>query len=1380
MLFDVGRSGPDPAEILLTRDRPVLVSKESWRDTRAARFVDTGVPLGAYRYRVRGIDIFGQAGAWLDPAAVELKDLEAPPPAVRLRAATSPQAGFRLRCEYGAFQYLQAPDAAKFTLYWRPDSLMTDVTAEVEVISETIVNGELREYELELSTGELGGCLSLVFPWLFDANVANLPRFASGYLTNVLTAGERLPARDRRRYRIATIIDDRRIRLAPTATVFVSGRYRVVNDPHAVETWQKLMPDMKVWPPVEGKIVGVEKPKPVTVTARRIRQIPERPDVLTMLPPSEGPRDTTDLPPQVEVLIDRTFLDSDLFAGCKVRIGNKTFESFYWVPGLGFDDDPSPEKGQTARISLPVDALPAPGQVLELEPQIDTRWVTLRVDALPSGPQPGVGREPGGELAFFEPRDDGPPAMHVASVISGVEKLQDGIQLLVRPSETARDALEANVGVVGKYFAPYYVEGPVHQTASNATGVVLPIPPGDGTRTAYLAVSTSDVRENEGPLSVPAQITAVRQPPSGEPARPYPCDLGESAGEGYATPPDKSGRAMVCVRWGQGTLSTTEGIRFEVARALDNGIIATDRRNWTLARAGHEPGLPGLPILPGAEMTGRIDPAPRPAGGGLFRLRVVDLTASGSAVHLDAELARQLSRGRMMSGGLSFQITKTALSAGAALQLVVRPMIATSVPETGTCRLAIAPDYAGIRTDSAALISLAAKPANEDAFGLATGVPIDDDRFTDEIPGIGRNRYFYRVRAVDAAENRSAWSPVSVPFHQVDTTPPDPPLIQSVTGGNREATLRWPVSSDDTVVAYRMYRMADGVGAPGMNSGTLVRELFTGVEYGQPLLGHRPVRYEFGRVNLNISGIPTGSIDVQGAGLRVNGVFRAGAGGPPDTSINYLVDSPTAVSPGKVTHVNPLLPDGTRTVVALLRESVQVFSGTSTTPLAVRSGRVQLSHRYGVVDVLGVYKQDDFDPGEPVDSPSATTYFSNSAEFHLASQEVTGLAGLVDNTAVVVVARCLAPYALGADPDEPFPLTVRNAEIDLAFPLEVINILGVYANEDFDFQADPLTSQTGPNHFDGGSSYVAGQYRITGLSSASLPSPWPVVVLVRHRLPDGTERTTALTRRPLTGESLGARSGEVLLFAPPVPMGVIGVYKHEDYSFGQAPDDQAEWNYHLPAPTTLHPGSRSIMDLNPALGEGSSVTIQITDDTGQQMLVTDHRDQWEHTDGPLDLSTGDGRKSYTLVAVRKVSRTPDPNDALWIPSRPSIPASVMVRDLTPPDPPTWTEVEWWDESSNLVAQPGVLSPVVRIGWSTAVSDATCTLFRRDSNGDWRKLAFRMSGTIQAAGDTVFAFVDRTANPSRAHDYRVGITSRFEVSNEIFNEHPLDALSSEVE
>ena len=1380
VLFDVRRASPDSADLLLTRHRPVLVSKESWRDTRAARFVDTGVPLGTYHYRVRGIDIFGQAGAWLDPAAVEVKDLEAPPPAVRLRAATSPQASFRLRFEYGAFQYLQAPDASKFTVYWRPDSLMTDVTAEVEVVSEEIVDGGLRVYELELRTGELGGCLSLVFPWLFDGDVENLPRFASGYLTNVRTEGDRLPARDRRRYRIATIIDDRRIRLAPTSTVFDSGKYRVVNDPHAAETWQKLMSDVNVRPPVEGKIVRVEKPKPVPVTARRVRHIPERRDVLTMLPPSQRPGDTRDMQPHVEVLIDRTFLDSDLFAGCKVRIGNKTFESLYWVPGLGFDDDPSPEKGQTARISLPADALPTPGQVLELEPQIDTRWVALRADALLLDPQPDVGREPGGELSFFEPRDDGPSAMHVASVISGVEKLQDGIQLLVRLSDTAREALEANVGVEGRYFAPYYVEGPVHQTTSNAMGIVLPIPPGDGTRTAYLAVSTSDVRENEGALSVPAQITAVRQPPSGEPGKPWPCELGESAEEGYATPPDKMGRATVCVQWGQGTLATTEGIRFEVARALDNGIIATDRRNWMLARAGHEPGLPGLPLLPGAEMTGRIDPAPRPAGGGLFRVRVVDLTATGSSVHLDAHLARQLVRGRLMSGNLSFQITKTALSAGAALQLIVRPMIATSVPEPGTCRLAIAPDYTGIRPDSAALISLAAKPANGDAFGLATGVPIDDDRFTDEIPGIGRNRYFYRVRAVDAAENRSAWSPVSVPFHQVDTTPPDPPLIQRATGGNREATLRWPVSSDDTVVAYRVYRMADGVRATGMTPGTLVGELFSGVEHGQPLLGHRPVRYEFGRVNLNIAGIPSGPIDVQGAGLRVTGVFRSVPGGQPDTSTNYLVDSPTAVSPGKVTHVNPLLPNDTRAVVALLRASVQVFRGTPTTPLTVRSGRVRLSHRYGVIDVLGVYKEDEFDPGEPVESPSATSYFPSSAAFHLANQEVTGVAGLADDTAVAVVARCRTPYALGANLDEHFPLTVDNAEIDLAFPLDVVSVLGVYAHEDFDFQTDTPSNQTGPNHFDNGSSYVAGQHRITGLSSASLPSPWPVVVLARHRLPDGTQRTTTLTHRHLTGESLGARNGEVLLFAPPVPMGIIGVYKHEDYSFGQAPDDQTAWNYNLPAPTTVHPGSRSVVDLNPALGEGSAVTIQITDNAGQQVFVADHQDQWEHTDGPLDLSTGDGRRSYRLVAVRKVAENPEPNDSLWIPSLPSIPASVVLRDLTPPDPPTWTKVEWWDESNNAAAQPDVRTPVVRLGWATPVLDATCTLFRRDSGGDWRKLAYRMSGTIQGSGNTTFAFVDRNANPSRAYDYRVGITSRFEVSNETFNEHLLNALSSEVD
>ena len=889
VLFDVGRDGPDSAEVLLTLSRPVLVPAHSWLDPRGARFIDTAVTLSTYRYRVRGIDLFGQVGAWLDQATVTVRDLEAPPPPVRLRAAISAANRFRLRFEYGAFQHLQAPDSATFTVYWRPDSLFTDVTAEVEVIAETRVGEDLRVYEVRLITNQQGGCLAVVFPWLFGPNLQQLPRFAHGYLTNVLKGAERLPAADRRRFRIAEVIDDRRMRLAPTSAPLTPGRYRIVSDPHAVQSWRKLTSAIEVRAPIAGEITTVEKPVSVAVTVRAAREIPARPDALAMLPAGHGPPGSGGRQAQVELLLDRTFLDADLFAGCTARLGNRTVQSLYWVPGLGFDDDPSPAHGQTARLSLPADAAPVSGQTLDLEPRVDTRWVTLKITA---GSTPGPIGEPGGELAFFEPGDEGAPTLRVARVISGAEPLQDGFRLLVRASASVRAGLERRPGVQARYFAPYAIDGPVDLANANAEGVALPIPPDDGARQAYLAVSTVDVRGNEGALSVPAQITAVRQAPAGAPTRPYPCDLGALAEAGYLSPPDTAGRATVCLAWGRGTLDSTDGLRFDVGRALDNGIIATDRRNWMLARAGHDPGLPELPVLAQGEATGRIDPTPRPTTGGLFRLEVVDLTdPQGAAVGVDADLVRRLSGGRLVSDGRTFQITKTALD-GVALQLIARPLVQTSVPATGPCRLAVALDYTRISSDSAALARLAEKPLNQDAFGLVTGVPIDKDRFRDEMPGIGRNRFFYRVRAVDAAENRSAWSPVSVPFHQADTSPAESPDDLTVLGGDRTAVLSWSAVPDPRVVGYRVYR-AHGPDTE-LSGYELVAELAKEPTGGQAALEPERLSVQFGGVAFPPSIPLPANLGTGPPGPHLTGVYRLSPDGSADLSVDYVARQTTS------------------------------------------------------------------------------------------------------------------------------------------------------------------------------------------------------------------------------------------------------------------------------------------------------------------------------------------------------------------------------------------------------------------------------------------------------------------------------------------------------
>jgi hypothetical protein len=137
------------------------------------------------------------------------------------------------------------------------------------------------------------------------------------------------------------------------------------------------------------------------------------------------------------------------------------------------------------------------------------------------------------------------------------------------------------------------------------------------------------------------------------------------------------------------------------------------------------------------------------------------------------------------------------------------------VPTNGPAAIEKLPDYDAAVRDGVVDLRQLAKD-NPDAFSLVTGVPIPnatepgtgvllrETRFRDEIPGIGRNRFFYRVRSVDAAENRSDWSDVSVPFYQVDTTTPEAPSTIRATSGIRSAALRWSVNS--SVHLYAIHR----------------------------------------------------------------------------------------------------------------------------------------------------------------------------------------------------------------------------------------------------------------------------------------------------------------------------------------------------------------------------------------------------------------------------------------------------------------------------------------------------------------------------------------------------------------------------------------------
>ena len=372
------------------------------------------------------------------------------------------------------------------------------------------------------------------------------------------------------------------------------------------------------------------------------------------------------------------------------------------------------------------------------------------------------------------------------------------------------------------YFVPYRKELNFDLDRDDpSNGKSLKIPDGKGTRTAYLAANTRSSLNSAGPLSLPVPFTVVRPAPKGKPGKPYPCGANAAAREGYATPPDLQGRATIDLCWGAGNLTPATGLRYEVARALDSTIIATHLRNWQMGKAPAAAAiLPSVQPLIRATLS-LVPPAPGQPDPAASR-GVMRVSFGQAPQNANAELFRG---GRLVDrNGVYFQVTLVKRN-GDNFDLLLRSASGKK-PEAGEAVLEAPPDYAGALQDAALLVRLMPSqdeealpqdfqdPAEQSRkgmaspFGMATGAPIETLEFIDEVPGKGESRYFYRVRAVDAAGNTSDWSEVSAPFHTVDTTPPGKPhnLALHVLPGD-ERILCWDVPQGDIVDGYKLFKL---------------------------------------------------------------------------------------------------------------------------------------------------------------------------------------------------------------------------------------------------------------------------------------------------------------------------------------------------------------------------------------------------------------------------------------------------------------------------------------------------------------------------------------------------------------------------------------------
>jgi hypothetical protein len=308
----------------------------------------------------------------------------------------------------------------------------------------------------------------------------------------------------------------------------------------------------------------------------------------------------------------------------------------------------------------------------------------------------------------------------------------------------------------------------------------LPFPVADITAQGLLAARCSVVAENRSTV-----VAGTRLGPAGAPAtalwrkfdRPD-APAVDAISLSWATRPDHHGFSEFTVEW-----TPRPGEKYLVYRATDAGLLEAD-----LAVRFREG-------LGAARADGTLDP-------GAIRDWLADSARDGTA---DIEALRagaaDFAGGAGLDGGLAEWLLTQAKKRSAAL------------PEHG--RLAAVLEAAraerddALDTDRAAvLLGLAARDDLLDAWAPITARAVEGARYTDSFPGRASNWLFYRVRGVDAAQNRSPTLSAPIgPVALLDTTPPRAPTLVW-TGEDNRIRFEWR-DTEPGIVRYRIFRTQD-------------------------------------------------------------------------------------------------------------------------------------------------------------------------------------------------------------------------------------------------------------------------------------------------------------------------------------------------------------------------------------------------------------------------------------------------------------------------------------------------------------------------------------------------------------------------------------------
>lgn len=572
-------------------------------------------------------------------------------------------------------------------------------------------------------------------------------------------------------------------------------------------------------------------------------------------------------------------------------------------------------------------------------------------------------------------------------ILSGMRNISiNNIKYLQVLARTALQVKSLDVGGVDSnalFFEPYRVD--ITQDINQ-----MSVREGEAFSNGYFAVSALDQGGNESLLSSIAQFIKTRSVDNkpAKPDKPFPCGS-PNATEAYLRLPNIDGHSVLCISW----RNRTPALRYEIGRTISQTVLSVHRNLWL----NHEVPDPNGYI--NASIAGSI----------LSSVNVNQTTGVISIVAEHPAFSQNLpsyQHGRMMFGGRHcFEIVNIITGQGNIASLLLRPCINGAITQ-GTWEIAPLPDYKTIQLDPAQVVALAELCPS--AFSLVTAQPLRQTNiFYDDVPCLGSSFYLYKLRAVDASENRSEWSNASIPVWQVDTRVPDAPIITVAEGQEQQALIKWKNEHDKQIIGYRIYRTnkkVNKVVADDYATEMLIATLFKNPDATALPVAFAKIRMKHGKIYL------PAIKEIENQQNQITAIYRLDATGEPEQDFNYLITHVTELHNQQIINLPPSIYDNARVIVILRTNTdgeYRVMYNDAGSELVTSQGELILPIVQDINSqdpIKGIFNISQYQFGKNVEEQIADNHVIKKKTQHITSQQVLKNfhAGLIDNELLAI------------------------------------------------------------------------------------------------------------------------------------------------------------------------------------------------------------------------------------------------------------------------------------------------------------------------------------------------------------------------------------------